>query len=71
MTDKYLNVCPYCNGMLTIDVYQGVCEPGCVRNATLTGSRLYYSVCRSCGSVVRSYLKPGRTPEEKTEAPNG
>ena len=68
MTDKFLNACPYCNGMLTIDVFRGCCEPVCARNAPRYGGRLYYSVCRSCGSVVRSYLEPGKTQEKEADA---
>ena len=67
MTDQYLNVCPYCNGMLTIDVFQGEREPICVSNEPLYGSKLRYSVCRNCGSVVRSYMKPNKTQESKND----
>ena len=65
MTDQYLNVCPYCNGMLTIDVFQGEREPVCVSNDPLYGGELQYSVCQNCGSVVRSYMKPNKMRENK------
>ena len=60
MTDQYLNVCPYCNAILTTDVFEAEAEPVCVSRDPLFGGRLRCCVCRSCGSVVRSYLKPNR-----------
>ena len=65
MTDQYLNVCPYCSGTLRIDVFQGDCKPTCISSDPLFGSRLRYSVCRNCGSVVRSYMEPDETRESK------
>ena len=65
MTDQYLNVCPYCNSMLTIDVFQGDREPICVSNDPFYGSKLHYSVCRNCGSVVRSYMEPNKTQKKE------
>ena len=55
--DKYVSVCPYCGGYEIIEACQdGYGAVYGVKNRL--GSRtLYHSVCRSCGSVVRTYVK--------------
>lgn len=57
MTDKYVFTCPYCGGSEMIEAFQG--GYGAVYG-TLNkwgGCGLFHSVCRKCGSVVRSYVK--------------
>ena len=57
MTDKYVEFCPFCNGTEMIEAFQG--SQGAIFgvNNKMTGTALYHSVCRNCGSVVRSYVK--------------
>lgn len=58
MTDTYLNVCPYCHAALRIDDFQEDFTP-------LSGSKLHYSVCQNCGSVVRSYVEKDKESENQ------
>lgn len=55
--DKYVTRCPYCGGSEIITAYQD--SYGAVSGVQhkLGGCALYHSVCRNCGSVVRSYVK--------------
>ncbi len=49
--------CPYCGGTEMIEtVQEGYAALSAVGSA-FRGASLYHSVCRSCGSVVRSYVK--------------
>ena len=53
---QYLS-CPYCGGTEMIETVQdcyGAISP--VGNAW-KGAALYHSICRNCGTVVRSYVK--------------
>ena len=55
--DRYVPVCPYCGGFEIIETYQvGYGAVAALQNK-LGGCPLYHSVCRNCGSVVRSYVK--------------
>ena len=64
MTDRYLNVCPYCHGTLTVDVFQGAGELICISGGPCGERKLRCSVCRNCGSVVRSYAEKEEKAEE-------
>lgn len=47
--------CPFCNGTEFIETRQsGYAQIG---GEGLHGATLYHTVCRRCGSVVRSYVK--------------
>ena len=55
--DPYVPRCPYCGGGEMIETFQtGYGAVSATRNK-LGGCTLYHSVCRRCGSVVRSYVK--------------
>ncbi len=57
MRDPYVSVCPYCGGTEFIECYQdGYAVVTAVSNAW-GGRALCHSVCRNCGSVVRSFVK--------------
>ncbi len=55
--DKYVNVCPYCGGNEIIEAFQSAYGAITAVQNKWGGSALYHSVCRNCGSVVRSYVK--------------
>ena len=55
--DKYVQVCPYCGGSEIIVAYQDAYGAISAIHNNLGGCALYHSVCRNCGSVVRSYVK--------------
>jgi len=55
--DEYVKVCPYCGGSEMIEAvqYYGVLSKN--SNPFSSGTPLYCSVCRRCGSVLRKYVK--------------
>ena len=55
--NKFLTVCPYCRGSEFIETYQDAYGAITAIQNKLGGCALYHSVCRNCGSVVRSYVK--------------
>ena len=56
MEDKYVKNCPFCGDTEVIESYQS--SYGSVYGINnVLGSTLYHSICRNCGSVVRSYVK--------------
>lgn len=57
MADKYVISCPYCGGTEIIETYQGGYGAIVATCHQFGGVALYHSVCRKCGSVVRSYVK--------------
>lgn len=57
MSDKYIKECPYCGGTETIVSYQSGYGAVTAVNNNWGGVRLYHSICRTCGSVLRSYVK--------------
>lgn len=57
MQDKYVTRCPYCGGTEIIEVYQTYYGAVSSVKNKLHGADLYHSVCRNCGSVLRSYVK--------------
>lgn len=56
MENNSMTVCPYCGKSEFIEAYQDYGAITAVQNK-LGGCALYHSVCRNCGSVVRSYVK--------------
>ena len=56
MRDKYVLTCPYCGGTEIIEAFQMSSGVSAVRNRW-GGTCLYHSICRNCGSVLRSFVK--------------
>lgn len=48
--------CPFCGGIEFIEARQAAPETY-VTAQTLFGQQLYHTICRNCGSVVRSYVE--------------
>ncbi|MBR7081383.1 MAG: hypothetical protein IKI49_01560 [Oscillospiraceae bacterium] len=57
MTDKYVFTCPYCGGSEMIEGVQCGYVAILETSSRCIGCGLFHSVCRNCGSVVRSYVK--------------
>lgn len=57
MQDKYVINCPFCGGTEVIESCQGGYGSVSAVSNVLGGATLYHSICRNCGSVVRSYVK--------------
>lgn len=57
MTDKYVMNCPYCGGMEVIEACQSGYGAVAAVDHVFRSVSLYHSVCRNCGSVIRSYVK--------------
>ena len=57
MRDKYVVNCPFCGGTEVIESYQTGYASVTATNNMWGGVGLYHSICRNCGSVVRSYVK--------------
>ena len=55
--DQYVKECPYCGGSEIIEAYQSAYGSIYAVNNMWGGAYLYHSVCRGCGSVLRSYVK--------------
>ena len=55
--DKFVPVCPYCGGYEIIESFQTSYGAVTAVQNKLGGCALYHSICRNCGSVVRSYVK--------------
>lgn len=55
--DKFVTLCPYCGGSEIITGTQDAYGAISGVQHKLGSCALYHSVCRSCGSVVRSYVK--------------
>ena len=56
-TDKYVEKCPFCGGTEFIQTFQAGYGATVATSNKFGGAALYHSVCRNCGSVVRSYVK--------------
>ena len=56
-SDKYVLRCPFCGGTEMIEAFQDAYAAVSAASNKLGGTALYHSVCHSCGSVVRSYVK--------------
>ena len=57
MQDKYVLNCPFCGGTEVIESWQGGYGAVTAVSNKWGGAGLYHSICRNCGSVVRSYVK--------------
>ena len=55
--DPFVSRCPYCGGSEMIETYQTGYGAVCAMGNALGGRAIYHTVCRACGSVVRSYVK--------------
>ena len=55
--DDYAAQCPFCGGTEMIRTFQGGYGAISAESNKWGGCTLYHSVCRRCGSVVRSYVK--------------
>jgi len=55
--DRYIASCPYCGGTEMISAYQSAYGAVAGTENKLGGVPLYHTVCRRCGSVVRSYVE--------------
>ncbi len=56
-TDKFVQRCPFCGGTEMIEAYQTGYGSVTALSNKLGGVSLYHTICRDCGSVVRSYVK--------------
>ncbi len=56
-TDRYVPRCPFCGGTEMIETFQAAYGAVSSVNNRLGGCVLHHSVCRRCGSVVRSFVK--------------
>ncbi len=66
MHDRYVTNCPFCGGTEVIESFQDGYGAVTAVSNKWGGVRLYHSVCRNCGSVVRSYVKePGKLLKRK------
>ena len=59
--DRFVLECPYCGGTEMIEAYQSAYGAVTAKNNVWGGTPLFHTVCRRCGSVVRSYV---REPEK-------
>lgn len=55
--DRYVSACPYCGGTEMLETYQDAYGAVTAKGNILGGSARYHTVCRSCGSVLRSFVK--------------
>ena len=55
--DEYVLRCPYCGGTEMIEAFQSAYGAVTATSNKLGGRSLYHSICRNCGSVVRSFIK--------------
>lgn len=55
--DAFVTSCPYCGSSEMIEALQSCYGAIYTKSHTLGGCALYHSVCRKCGTIVRSYVK--------------
>ncbi len=55
--DAFVMSCPYCGASDMIEACQGGYGAIVATSHKLGGCALYHSVCRKCGTIVRSYVK--------------
>ncbi len=68
--DRYVRQCPYCGGTEMIEAYQTGYGAVSGTRHKLGGTPLYHTVCRRCGSVVRSFVKqPEKLLKRKDRRP--
>ena len=56
-SEIYISACPYCGGTEMIETYQSSYAAVTPVGSPFRSVSLYHTVCRRCGSVVRSYVK--------------
>ena len=57
MNDEYVLKCPFCGGSEIIEGFQNGHGTVTAVNNVWGGINLYHSICRTCGSIIRSYVK--------------
>ena len=57
MKEIRITACPFCSGTEFAVGYQGGYGALASKEGAWLGVPLYHTVCRDCGSVVRSYVK--------------
>ena len=55
--DPYFTCCPFCGSAEMIEACQTGYGAIVATSHMFGGCSLYHSVCRKCGSIVRSYVK--------------
>lgn len=60
-TGRFVSECPFCGGTEFIEAYQDAYGALTAVGSILRSEALYHTICRRCGSVVRSYV---RQPEK-------
>lgn len=55
--DQYIYSCPYCGSTEMIETLQGGYAAVYAADHQIGGDSLYHTVCRNCGTVLRSYVK--------------
>ena len=55
--DEFVPRCPYCGGTEMIEAMQTAYGAVSATSNKWSGRPLYHSVCRKCGSVVRTFVK--------------
>ncbi len=55
--DAFVTSCPYCGSTEMIEALQSAYGAIYAKSHPFGGRALYHSVCRKCGSIVRSYVK--------------
>ena len=55
--DAYVTSCPYCGSTEMIEAFQTGYGAIVATSNKFGGCSLRHSVCRKCGSIVRSYVK--------------
>lgn len=55
--DDFIRQCPYCGCTEMIEAYQTMYGSITSPSNKLCREPLYHTVCRGCGSVLRSYVK--------------
>lgn len=56
-TDQYICSCPYCGSTEMIETLQSGYAAIYAADHQIGGDSLYHTVCRNCGTVLRSYVK--------------
>ena len=55
--DKFVEICNFCGSTEIIVAFQTAYGAVSAVENKFGGCALYHSICRNCGSVVRSYVK--------------
>lgn len=57
MKEVRISACPFCGGNEFIEAYQNGYATLTSTESGWLGATLSFTICRDCGSVVRSYVK--------------